>query len=145
MIFDSYFGTESNNRGTPRRQTFLIHFIPKHMPICILGMPNQCFSFFFSSQPRYSFKTSIIMGGKMCLQAIRVHWKHFVYQTINLDYIIILNDLVKNFENVFLKIGILRCSSFPSLDCFTLICLCMFCRTTLYVCSGFSKFLNQRA
>ena len=37
---------------------------------------TSVFHFFFSSQPRYSFKTSIIMGGKMCLQAIRVHWKH---------------------------------------------------------------------
>ena len=52
----------------------------------------------------------------MCLQEIRVHWKHFVYQTINLDYIK-LSDLVKNFENVFLKIGVLRCSSVPRLDC----------------------------
>ena len=51
MIFDSYFGTESNNRGTPRRQTFPIHFIPKHMPMCILGMPNQYFSFFFLANP----------------------------------------------------------------------------------------------
>ena len=57
------------------------------------------------------------MGKKMCLQAIRVHWKHFVYQTINLDYIIKLSDLVKNFENVLLKIGVLRCSSVPRLDC----------------------------
>ena len=81
----------------------------------------------------------------MCLQAIRVHWKHFVYQTINLGYTSILNDLVKNFENIFLKIGILRCSSFPRLDCFTLICKCVFCRTALYICSGFSKFVNQRA
>ena len=56
------------------------------------------------------------MGKKMCLQEIRVHWKHFVYQTINLDYIK-LSDLVKNFENVFLKIGVLRCSSVPRLDC----------------------------
>ena len=144
MIFDSYFGTESNNRGTPWRQTFLIHFIPKHMAMCILGMPNQYFSFFFLANPDIALNPHN-HGEKMCLQAIRVNWKHFVYQTINLDYIIILNDLVKNFENVFLKIGILRCSSFPSLDCFTLICLCMFCRTTLYVCSGFSKFLNQRA
>ena len=105
----------------------------------------QCIQkFFFLANPDIALNPHN-HGEKMCLQAIRVNWKHFVYQTINLDYIIILNDLVKNFENVFLKIGILRCSSFPSLDCFTLICLCMFCRTTLYVCSGFSKFLNQRA
>ena len=51
MIFDSYFGTESNNRGTPWRQTFLIHFIPKHMACVYWECLTSISHFFFLANP----------------------------------------------------------------------------------------------